>query len=173
MKRMKLSDIKISESFALTVPKESKMDECRKNWEKTGQQDRYIVVNKDGVLIDGYIQYLILKENNVDDVMIRVSNRRRLNLRRRPKSAYDPAYRNKETMYIFGHHPNDVNAKTYVWRVPETWNDFRECVRVGDSVNVETKFGDRCITVDKIEVLDSCPVRMPVKTMANKLIIKK
>jgi hypothetical protein len=162
MTTMKLSDIKIRKCFANSIPKESKIDKCRKNWKKTGQQDRELVITKDGVLLDGYIQYLVLKENSIDDVTVCV---KKLNWR-------DSEYRNKETMYIFGHHPNDKTARTYIWRVPETWSDFKEHIEVGDTVYVDTKFGNRRVVIDKIDVLNSCPIDMPVRKMASKIIEK-
>lgn len=73
MRRMKLSDIKISDAFANSIPSEKKLNECRYNWSKWHRQDRYIVVNHDNVLIDGYIMYLVLKENNVEEVEIKIS----------------------------------------------------------------------------------------------------
>lgn len=49
--RRKLSEIKISDSFANTTPREEKMNDCRENWKNFHRQDRYIIVNTDGVLI--------------------------------------------------------------------------------------------------------------------------
>ena len=72
MRRMKLSDIKISEAFANSIPSEEKLNECRNNWNQCNRQDRYIVVNRENELIDGYIQYLVLKENNVEEVEIKI-----------------------------------------------------------------------------------------------------
>lgn len=73
MKRtMKLKDITIRDSFANTIPKEHKMKECRDYWEEHQEQDRYIVVDRNNVLVDGYIQYLVLKENGIEDVEIRI-----------------------------------------------------------------------------------------------------
>ena len=63
---MKLSDIKISSAFAETVPSEKKMKECRDNWNTFERQDRWIVVDQNGYLIDGYVMFLVLKENGVD-----------------------------------------------------------------------------------------------------------
>ena len=71
MSKLRLSDIKISKSFANTVPKEKKMEECRKVWREQHRQDRYIVVNKDNVLVDGYIQYLVLKDAGIEDIEYR------------------------------------------------------------------------------------------------------
>ncbi len=39
-RKMKLSDIKIKESFAITTPNEEKMRECRNNWNIYHRQDR-------------------------------------------------------------------------------------------------------------------------------------
>ena len=53
---MRLDNIKIKDSFATTLPKEEKMAVCKAYWETHKKQDRYIVVNHNNVLIDGYIQ---------------------------------------------------------------------------------------------------------------------
>ena len=63
MRRMKLSDIKISEAFANSVPSEEKMNECREFWRLERKQDRPIVLNSKRYLVDGYVMYLILMEN--------------------------------------------------------------------------------------------------------------
>jgi len=62
---MKLSKIKITPEFAATTPKYKKMWLCNYCYERTGKLDREIVVNEDGELIDGYVGYLILKENGI------------------------------------------------------------------------------------------------------------
>lgn len=51
MRRMKLSDIKISEAFASSIPSDKTLNECRNNWNQWNRQDRYIVVNPNNVLI--------------------------------------------------------------------------------------------------------------------------
>ena len=86
MRRMRLEDIKIKESFANTTPSEEKMNECRKFWEMCNKQDRYVVVNKKGYLIDGYVQYLVLKENGIEDVEIRVGRSTKKRWNRKPLS---------------------------------------------------------------------------------------
>ena len=77
MRRMKLSDIKISEAFANSIPSNKKLNECRNNWNQWNRQDRYIVVNSYNVLIDGYVMYLVLKENNVEEVEVKISTKRK------------------------------------------------------------------------------------------------
>lgn len=96
MKR-KLSEIKITEEFSSTKPSNIKVQECRKFWAKNHKQDRYLVVNEEGYLIDGYIQYLILKENKVDEAEIQISNVRENKWRRMKKDTY----RNQLTTYIY------------------------------------------------------------------------
>ena len=77
MKRMEISEIKISDSFKATIPNERKITACRKYWDENHEQDRYIVVDHNNVLIDGYIQYLILKEKNVNVAEVKKSEKRR------------------------------------------------------------------------------------------------
>ena len=62
-KTMKLSDIKISDAFTRTHVSERKLQKCRDYFEKFGKPDREIVVASDEILTDGYIMYLIYKEN--------------------------------------------------------------------------------------------------------------
>lgn len=76
MKTMKLSDIRIKDSYTATTPRKEKMKECRDFWNENHKQDRYIVVNHDGVLVDGYIQYLILKENGIADAFVKTASKK-------------------------------------------------------------------------------------------------
>ena len=39
------------------------MNECREFWRYEGKQDRPIIVNHKGILIDGYAMYLVLLEH--------------------------------------------------------------------------------------------------------------
>ena len=171
MKKMKLSDIKISEAFANTIPKEEKLEECRKNWNENHCQDRFVVVNRKNILIDGYIQYLILKESNVDEAEVKISNKCRERWNRKPvKKNFVPQYRDELTTYIFGVHPYSVK-KEFVCRVPKTWSEagWEDGLSVGDSILVDTKFGTRRIEITKIEFLDKCPIDIPVKRVVKRL----
>ena len=67
MKTIKLSDIVISKSFLNSHPSEEKIKRYKEAYAKNKQQSKYIVLNDNNVLLDGYIQYLILKENNVNE----------------------------------------------------------------------------------------------------------
>ena len=98
MRTMKLVDIKISEAFANSIPSEEKMNECRNNWNQWHRQDRYIVVNPDNVLIDGYIQYLVLKENNVEEAEVKISTKRKKRWYRKNMEDWNiPHYKNEAT----------------------------------------------------------------------------
>ena len=171
MRRMKLSDIKISDAFVNSIPSDEKLNECRNNWNQWNRQDRYIVVNPDNVLIDGYIQYLVLKENNVEEVEVKISTRRKKRWYRKNMEDWNvPHYRNEATTYIYGVHPNSKSGNEFVWRVPKSMTWFSENVQVGDSILCQTKFGIAPVIVTKVEVLDKCPVDFRVKKVASKEI---
>ncbi len=140
---MKISDIKIQDDFKISIPSNRKLQKCREYFRKHGTIDREIVVNKNGYLIDGYIGYLVLLENGIEDVKVVSINQK---------------YKNK-TIYIFGCH---ANGKEYVWRLPKKIKSDDNIV-VGSKILVHTKFGIKRITVTRIETLYYPPVSMPVK----------
>lgn len=161
---MKLTDIKISKAFANSVPSESKMQECRYNWDLWHCQDRYVVVNQNNVLVDGYIQYLVLKENDINEVQVKIKNKskNRKNM---------PHYKEEPTTYIYGTH-NNKSGKEFVWRIPKSWSEvgWQDGLNIGDKVLVKTKFGVKPVVITKIDTLNKCPVDMPVKKVVKKLM---
>ena len=170
MRKMKLSDIKISQAFASSIPSEEKMNECRNNWIQWNRQDRFIVVH-DNVLIDGYIQYLVLKENNVDEAEVKISTRRKKRWHRKNVEDWNiPHYRDEATTYVYGVHPNSKDTKTYMWRVPKSWANWADNIQIGDTIICSTKNGYAPVVVNKIEILDKCPINIPVKKVCNKQI---
>lgn len=64
-KIMLIDEIKIPEAFKRFAPKESKMSKCRRIFNDKGYIDRQIVLDKTGMLIDGYVGYLVCREHNV------------------------------------------------------------------------------------------------------------
>ena len=171
MRRMKLSDIKISEAFANSVPSNKKLNECRNNWNHEHRQDRYIVVNPDNVLIDGYIQYLVLKENNIEEAEIKISTRSKKRWYIKNVEDWNTShYRSETTTYVYGVHPNSKDTKTYMWRVPNSWINWADNIQIGDTIMCATKFGYAPVVVNKIETLDQCPIDIPVKKVCNKKI---
>ena len=171
MRTMKLSDIKISEAFANTTPSEEKINKCRYNWRMYGKQDRFIVVNNNNVLIDGYVMYLVLIEHKEEYAEVKISTRhKKCWCKNKVDDWKVPNYRNEPTTYIYGKHPNSNCNKEFMWRVPKSWTWFVENVQVGDSILCHTKFGILPVIVTKVEVLDKCPVDFRVKRVAKCMI---
>ena len=172
MRRMKLSDIKINEAFTNSIPSEEKMNECRNNWNLWNRQDRYIVVNPDNVLIDGYIMYIVLKENGIEEAEVKTSTKRKKRwYRKNVKDWNIPHYRNETTTYVYGVHPYSENKKEFVWRVPKSWSElgWEDGLNISDEILVDTKFGIKPVVVTKIEISDKCPVNIPVKRVVKRL----
>ena len=171
MRKMRLSDIKISEAFANSVPSEKKMNECRNNWNQCNRQDRYVVVNPDNVLIDGYIQYLVLKENGIEEAEVKISTRRKKRWYRKNVEDWNiPHYMNETTTYIYGVHPNSKDTKTYMWRVPNSWTNWADNIQIGDTIICSTKNGYAPVIVNKVEICNECPIDIPVKKVYSKKI---
>ena len=111
----KLSDIKIKQSFLDTIPHEEKLSECRDNYLTYGKQDRVIVIDHDGYLIDGYCMYLILKELGIEEAQIKISNRRKKRWYRKDISSWNGNYRNHNTAYIYGVHMNKAESTKRIY----------------------------------------------------------
>lgn len=144
---MKLSEIIISDEFKKHPPTEWKMQQCRDYYNEHGCLDRNIVISKDGILIDGYVAYLVLLENGVNETDIVVSD-----------------LYSGETMYVFGHHHEGVAE--YVWRVAPDTRDVSK-LTVGHSAIVRTKYGNRAINVSRIEYLKKPPVDGRIRTVVQ------
>lgn len=171
MRKMKLEDIKISSAFAETSPSEEKMEECRFNWRYYKKQDRYIVVDHNNVLIDGYCMYLILKEHKEEYAEVKISHCRKKRWERKNvKDWVTPKYRENPTTYIFGVHPNSNCKREFCWRVPESWTGWTDRIQIGDTIMCATKNGYAPVIVNKIEVLDKPPIDIPVKKVCRKEI---
>lgn len=153
-KKMKLTDIKISNSFARTIPNEEKLHKCYQHWIETHKQDRDIVINHKGYLVDGYVQYIILMELGEEYALVNKL----------------PKYTTAPTTYIWGKHPNSIDNKTYVWRVPSSWNDWINEVQIGDSIYCHTKNGVASVIVQEVEVLNNRPINRAIKKVATKRI---
>ena len=149
-RKMKVSDIKISKDFEDAKPRPFKIDCCQKYWNMYGEQDRIIVVDKDNVLIDGYVQYLVLKNNGI---------------------LYAEVVSNCDVVtYVEAKHwNNDVGkwSKPYVWRLPFTSESdkIRKYLQHGTEVIVHTKFGKRMVRITGV-------IGIPVWEMTNKKIKK-
>lgn len=72
MKWVKVSDIIINEPFASSVPKKQKLNRIRAYYNEYRCVDKPLTVNRNNILLDGYIRYLVLKENNVMYTKVKV-----------------------------------------------------------------------------------------------------
>lgn len=178
--KMKLSEIKVPEEFKHSVPSLGKYEKCCKYYKETGNQDRYIVVDENNVLLDGYIMYLVLLNNDVDCGEVK-----RLTLRNhcytyKKRARYGRivpperpiTYKDKPTVYIYGKHPNNKVDKEYVWRLPQTWTDMEKVLQEGDLIYCKTKFGASKIVVTKIIKRDNWDTDLQVKKVCAKKIIR-
>lgn len=144
---MKLSEIKIPEPFKACQPNAYKLEACRRCFEQNHRLDRNIVVNRDGVLVDGYIGYLVLMENGVESAdVVCASDDRQLG--------------GSKTVYVFGTHWK--GGEEYCWRVTSRTADVLN-LAVGRRAIVKTQFGRRTILVSRVEQRTDCPVSTKVK----------
>ena len=146
IRTLSLSRIRISDDFKKTPPKEEKLEECRAYWDMFGRQDRYIVLDNRNELIDGYAQYLVLKELGVKkcETVTYFGSRGTYNNRWR---------RIDNDIYVWGRHMEEPsNNKEYVWRIPKhhiisgTYKNWK----VGDEILVQTKYGEKKAIIVKI-----------------------
>lgn len=145
--KVKLADIKIQKSFLSYTPKKDKIDKYRDTYEEYKAFKKLPVVDKNLVLFDGYISYLLMKECGFDEVFV-IKDMNKL------------CENTKNTMYIYGTHLVGYNDKVYIWRVPKAnfWNDFRDKIKVGDVVRCSGLDGSSpLIEVKDIKVLDIPP----------------
>lgn len=135
-----IDDIIIPEEFQKGVPETNKLRKCRDNY-NAGIIDRAILINKDNVLVDGYILYLILKEHN--QTKIRVT---------------------KGDIYICGTHPN--NEKKYFWRVQNM--DYKSAARKKNKYAiVDTKNGINVVRVKDVFFSEIPPVSTPIRKVVR------
>ena len=141
------------------------------------------MVNQNNLLIDGYVQYLVLKENGCEEAKIKKSLNRQKRWRRIPiehiyrEIAYRKKndYKNSETTYVYGKHFNEetgYESEEYMWRISRKKSEagFEEDLHIGDVLIVQTKSGVAPMKVTKIEKLDKCPIDMPVKKVIKKVV---
>lgn len=178
--KMNLSEIKIPESFESSKPNTSKYVKCEKYYNETGNQDRYIVVDENNVLVDGYIMYLVLKNHDVE-----CCDTKRITLRKhkytdRQRKRYERlvppekvlTYKEKPTVYIYGKHPNGIIDKEYVWRLPKSKENMYGVLLPGDLIYCSTKNGIAPVIVTRIEKRDSWDTDLKVKVVCSRIIIR-
>lgn len=178
--KMNFSEIMIPESFESSTPNTLKYVKCEKYYNETGNQDRYIVVDENNVLVDGYIMYLVLKSHDVE-----YCDAKRLTLRKhkytdRQREKYGRiippekviSYKNKPTVYIYGKHPNGIIDKEYVWRLSKSKENMYRVLLPGDLIYCGTKNEIAPVIVTRIEKRDSWDTDLKVKVVCSRIIIR-
>lgn len=178
-----LGDIKVSEIFANTIPAKSKLDDCRDYWRTYQRQDRFIVLDSDNVLIDGYVQYLILKELGEMKAQVLYSevpgykkpkhNYSNANSYLQSRDVWDDGYKgnkNNEIIYVYGRLATHVvPGKEYVWRIPKSWTDFASEVKIGDDILCPTRYGSVHVIVTRIKKGYGIPPKKVKRVAARKI----
>ena len=177
---MRLSEIKISADFESSIPNTYKYNKRENYYNKTGNQDRYIVVDEKNVLVDGYIMYLVLKNHDVE-----YGNVKRLTLRKHtytdkqrkkygrlisPKHVV--TYKEKPTAYVYGKHPNSKDNKEYVWRLPQAWGYMSLMLQKGDVIYCGTRFGVAPVVVTKVELKSNFDTSLCIKKVCSQKIYR-
>lgn len=142
---MSMDDIKVPSIYS--NPNPDKLQKCRLHYQRYGKLDRDIVISNSGYIRDGYVGYLILKEFGVKEAIVITSIRQ-------------PNYKEKETIYVFGCHKPML--KEYCWRITKG-TQYLEKLSVGNRILVNTKHGNKVVTVTRIEKLNKPPVERKVK----------
>lgn len=150
---MKLKDIKISKNFKKHLPSNKKVEAAMEYYQEYGKLDRPIVLNHNNVLIDGYARFKALEKLGLKEV----------------DDSDENNFSWVETEYVFAHHPEDPNKKTYVWRLIR--NGYE--VLVNDMVPVRcwdgmSGYHNTYVVVDKIETLNYKPYNGKIKTCVIK-----
>lgn len=126
-----ISDIVISDGFTKTTPNISKVERIREYFNVYNTIDKPVTISSGNVLIDGYIRYLIAKENNIKSIPCVIS---------------DKNFKPKKPMkYIVG---SFDNGSEYIWKIRNKLD-----VNVGDKVLVANKNGKAVVSV--VDVFES------------------
>lgn len=123
-----ISDIVISDEFTKTTPNISKVERIREYFNVYNTIDKPVTISSGNVLMDGYIRYLIAKENNIQSIPCVIS---------------DKNFKSKKPMkYIVG---SFDNGSEYIWKIRNKLD-----VNVGDKVLVANKNGSAVVSVVKV-----------------------
>lgn len=159
VKLMSLSDIKIPKCFAENPPKKEKLYACRQFFDAFGYLDRSIVVNGNDTLVDGYVGYLVLKENRVERYDAVIDN------------CQDKRSHSTDIILLGKHKPD---GKEYSWRVTRGKRGTRgiQYAKVGSRMIVNTSRGQKVvritrITNDKEYGLENLPTNTVVKCLKS------
>lgn len=123
-----ISNIIIPDEFTKTTPKNSKVESIREYFNVYNTIDEPVTISPSNVLMDGYIRYLIAKENNMQLIPCVVSDK-----------YFTPK---RPCKYIVG---KFNNGSEYIWKIRNKLD-----VNVGDKVIVANKNRSAVVTVVKV-----------------------
>ena len=178
--KMNLSEIKIPESFESSVPSLYKYEKCCRYYKETGNQDRFLVVNNNNYLVDGYIMYLVLMNNNIEEAHVKRVNLRNNLYTDKMRKRYGRlvphekvlTYKDKPTVYVYGKHPNGITDKEYVWRLPKSKENMYDVLLPGDLIYCSTKNGIAPVIITRIEKRDSWDTELSIKVVCSRIIVR-
>lgn len=122
MKTIKVSSIKVPESFLKSNPKIEKIKKIKRYVAKNGELDKPVVLYDDNTITDNYIRYLVAVELGLEEIPFITTQEY--------KKECDKS--NPITTYVVGMFYNC--PKKYVWKNPK---DIP--VEIGDKVLVHSK----------------------------------
>ena len=141
---MKLTDIVVPNCFLNTTPRASKLIEINKYYNKFGQLDKPIVINKDGMLLDGYARYIVAIRMGLTDVPVVIGKKK------------------QKSVYVSAAHKR--NCKRYWWKVRKgDEEEFLSKIRIGSPIMVDTKKGVLKVFVTSISIDKRPPVSGEIK----------
>lgn len=135
---MKLSEISIPKRFLCTTPSQRKLNECRKSFFGHSELDRELVVDESNTLTDGYVGYLVLMENGVDEY---------------PVTQVSSPY-----IIVAAVHPG--RQKAYYWRTTKTTRNV-DLLAPGATAWVNTSQGRQVVEVVQTYTKANAPVAVP------------
>ena len=149
---MKLCDIRVRKSFRSSRPSKEKMEACRNYFKEHGTLDRDIIINEGKILIDGYIGYLVLKENDIEEWDVKAPSVNTENV----------------LLLVAGKHRN--NEKVYYWiadaKTKGLYGDIsEETLSTYKRASVDTKYGQR-----KVDVVGCTVIKSPELVCEHKHI---
>ena len=145
MRKIRVEDIIIQKGFNAERASKKKFRECKRYFEKFEKLDKTILVDKDNVLLDNFIRYLVLLEKGIEEVEVKTVK---------------PRIRKQTSIYVYGKHP-EID-KEYVWRLPFR-AEFANKIQPGCKALVNTCRGKQVIIVTRVEELSEPPTKFPIK----------
>lgn len=149
-----INEIVIPDWFKESTPSQKKYDEKLKTY--LDSDKRYYkapIVDKKNVLKDGYVTYLVLKDQGAQNIWVKS-----------PKDNEEPK------TYVFGKHLNSNDTKEYVWRLSNSVANRIGNITEGMTLMVVAGKDNKIapIIVTKLEKLNTPPVTTKIKKVVGK-----